>query len=49
MRIVKIFLGAIIMIALIDELIDQDMYGNDREGLIKIGMLMIFEIWLLGG
>jgi len=49
MRIVKLFLGALIMIVLLDELVEQDMYGTDREGLIKIGMLIIFEIWLLGG
>lgn len=49
MRIVKLFYGAIVMIVLLDELVKQDLYGNEREGVVKIGLLMAFEIWLLGG
>ena len=49
MRIVKLFIGALILIVLLDELVKQDRRGADKTGVVKIGMLMIFEIWLLGG
>lgn len=49
MRLVRLFIGSLIFIVLLDELIKQDVRGNDKAGSIKIGMLMVFEIWLLGG
>ena len=49
MILVKLFVGALMFVVLLDELIKQDIKGNDREGVIKIGMLMVFEMWLLGG
>ena len=49
MRIVKLFIGAFMLIVLLEELMKQDIFGNDRIGNIKIGMLMVFEMWLLGG
>ena len=49
MILVKLFIGALTFVALQDELIKQSIKGSDREGVIKIGMLMVFEMWLLGG
>lgn len=49
MRIVRLFIGALILIVLLDELVKQDRRGADKIGVVKIGILMIFEMWLLGG
>ena len=49
MRIIKLFIGAFIFIVLLNELIKMEIKGNDREGIIKVGLLMIMEMWLLGG
>lgn len=49
MKIVRLFIGAIILIVLLDELVKQDIRGADKIGVAKVGMLMIFEMWLLGG
>lgn len=42
-------MAAIVFIVLLDELIKMDVYGNDKLSVMKVGMLMIFEMWLLGG
>lgn len=49
MLVVKLFIAAFVFIVLLNELIKQDVFGSDRIGNIKIGMLMAFEMWLLGG
>lgn len=46
---VKLFIAAMMFIVLLDELVKQDVFGNDKIGTMKIGMLMVFEMWLLGG
>ena len=49
MRVVKLFMAAIVLIVLLDELIKENRWGSSREGIIKTGMLIVFEMWLLGG
>ena len=49
MILIKLFMAAFLFVVLLDELVKQDWYGNDKMSIIKIGMLMIFEMWLLGG
>lgn len=49
MLVVKLFIAAFVFLALLDELIKQNIFGSDRIGNIKVGMLIVFEMWLLGG
>ena len=49
MKIIKLFMAAFVFIVLLDELIKMEIKGNDKLSVVKTGMLMIFEMWLLGG
>lgn len=49
MKVAKIFIGAFILIVILNEIVKQEIMGNSREGTVKVGILVIFEIWLLDG
>lgn len=47
MRVVKLFMGAMVFIALLNELVKMEIKGNDKLSVMKTGLLIIFEMWLL--
>lgn len=49
MRIIKLFLGALFFIEIIDEIRYMKTFGTDKEEIIKLGILTTMEIFLLGG
>lgn len=49
MRIVKLFFAAIFFIIILDEMIRMQMLKYDKKDLIRLGLLMIMEMYLLEG
>ena len=49
MVIIRGLMAIVIFLLMVDEMIREEYLGIDREGLIKVGLMMVFEMWLLGG
>lgn len=47
MKIIKLFMAAFIFIVLLNELVKMEIKGNDKLSVMKTGLLIIFEMWLL--
>ena len=49
MILVKLFIGAYVFLLIGDEMIKMKREGDSREGIVKLGLLIIMEIWAIGG
>lgn len=49
MRIIKLFFAAFFFIMILEEMVRMQMFGTEKKNLIKLGMLMLMEMYLLEG
>lgn len=49
MILVRAFVAAAMFAMILDEIVVQEIKGSDKIGTVRMGLMMIFEMWLLGG